>query len=140
MLLFAIIFQRTNLGLALRASAFAPETARLAGVRVDRTRTIGWAFAGAAGAIAGVMITPQNSLSPNSMDLLLVLGFVAAVIGGLDSLIGAGLGGIVLGMGLALILEYVSSSLAFPAAFIVLILVLLVRPQGLLGKLRSRDA
>ena len=140
MLLFAIVFQRTNLGLALRASAFAPETARLAGVRVDRTRTIGWAFAGAAGAIAGVMITPQNALSPNSMDLLLVLGFVAAVIGGLDSLIGAGLGGIVLGLGLALILEYVSTSLAFPAAFIVLILVLLVRPQGLLGKLRSRDA
>jgi branched-chain amino acid transport system permease protein len=74
------------------------------------------------------------------MDLLLVLGFVAAVIGGLDSLIGTGLGGIVLGVGLALILEYVSTSLAFPAAFIVLILILLVRPQGLLGKLRSRDA
>ena len=140
MAIFALIFQRTNLGLSLRASAFAPETARLAGVRVDRTRTIGWAFAGAAGAVAGVMITPQSALAPNSMDLLLVLGFVASVIGGLDSLIGAGIGGIVLGLGLAFILEYVSTSLAFPAAFIVLILVLLVRPQGLLGKLRSRDA
>jgi branched-chain amino acid transport system permease protein len=140
MAIFALIFQRTNLGLALRASAFAPETARLAGVRVDRTRTIGWAFAGAAGAVAGVMVTPQSALAPNSMDLLLVLGFVAAVIGGLDSLIGASIGGLILGIGLAVILEYVSSSLAFPAAFIVLILVLLVRPQGILGKLRSRDA
>jgi len=140
MAIFALIFQRTNLGLALRASAFAPETARLAGVRVDRTRTIGWAFAGAAGAVAGLMITPQSALAPNSMDLLLVLGFVAAVIGGLDSLIGAGIGGLILGIGLALILEYVSTSLAFPAAFIVLIIVLLLRPQGLLGKLRGRDA
>jgi len=54
-------------------------------------------------------------------------------------LIGAGIGGLILGIGLALILEYVSTSLAFPAAFIVLIIVLLIRPQGLLGKLRGRD-
>ncbi len=140
MLIFSVIFQRTNLGLALRASAFSPEIARLAGVRVDLTRTIGWAFAGAAGAIAGVLVTPTNYLSPNSLDLLLVSGFVAAVIGGLESLIGAALGGLVLGISLAFVLEYISSSLAFPVAFVVLMAVLLIKPAGLFGGKRVRSA
>ena len=140
MAIFAFIFQRTGLGLALRASAFQPEIARLAGVRVDLVRTVGWAIAGATGAIAGVLITPSTSLSPNSLDLLLVLGFVSAVIGGLESLIGAAIGGAILGIGLALILEYVSTSLAFPAAFIVLMLVLIIKPSGILGSKAGRDA
>ena len=138
MAVFSIIFQKTNLGLSLRAAAFQPEIARLAGVRVDLVRTIGWAFAGGAGAVAGVLVTPSNSLSPNSLDLLLVLGFVGAVIGGLESLLGAAIGGVVLGIGLAFILEYVSTSLAFPSAFIVLILVLLIKPSGILGKKGGR--
>jgi len=140
MAIFAFVFQRTGLGLALRASAFQPEIARLAGVRVDLVRTVGWAIAGATGAIAGVLITPSTSLSPNSLDLLLVLGFVSAVIGGLESLIGAAIGGAILGIGLALILEYVSTSLAFPAAFIVLMLVLIIKPAGILGSKAGRDA
>ncbi len=140
MLIFALIFQRTNLGLALRASAYQPEIARLSGIRVDLTRTIGWAFAGSAGAIAGILVTPTNYLAPNSLDLLLVSGFVAAVIGGLESLVGAAVGGLILGIGLAFVLEYVSSSLAFPAAFMVLITVLLVKPAGLIGSKRSRNA
>ncbi|MEI6648011.1 MAG: branched-chain amino acid ABC transporter permease [Actinomycetes bacterium] len=140
MLVFALIFQRTNLGLSLRASAYQPEIARLSGIRVDLTRTIGWAFAGAAGAIAGILVTPTNYLAPNSLDLLLVSGFVAAVIGGLESLVGAAIGGLILGIGLAFVLEYVSSSLAFPAAFLVLIAVLLVKPAGLIGSKRVRNA
>ena len=83
MLVITLIFQRTKLGLSMRAAAFSPEIARLSGVRVDLVRTLGWAMAGATGAVAGVLITPQNGLTPNSLDLLLVLGFVAAVIGGL---------------------------------------------------------
>jgi branched-chain amino acid transport system permease protein len=134
MVVFSIIFQKTNLGLALLASAFQPEIARLSGIRVDLTRTIGWAFAGGAGAIAGVLVTPTNYLSPNSLDLLLDSGFVAAVIGGLESLIGSAVGGIILGVSLAFVLEYVSSSLAFPVAFVVLIIVLFVRPSGIMGK------
>ena len=140
MALFSILFQRTKLGLSLRAAAFSPEIARLSGVRVDLVRTIGWAFAGATGAVAGVLITPQNGLSPNSLDLLLVLGFVGAVIGGLESLSGAVIGGLVLGLGLAFILEYINTSLAFTASFVVLILVLLIKPSGLLGKAGTRDA
>lgn len=140
MALFAFIFKSTNLGLALRAASFQPEIAQLAGVRVDRIRTIGWAFAGAAGAVAGALVTPTMYLSPNSLDLLLVTGFIAAVIGGLDSLIGSVIGGLVLGVALAFILQYISPAVTFSAGFIVLIAVLLVRPQGLLGKNGGRDA
>lgn len=138
---FAAIFKFTNLGLALRAASFQPEISRLAGIRVDRIRTIGWAFAGAAGAVAGALVTPTTYLSPNSLDLLLISGFVAAVIGGLDSLIGAILGGLILGVGFAFILQYIGTSVTFSAAFIILIVVLFVRPRGILGsKVGRRDA
>lgn len=138
---FAAIFKFTNLGLALRASSFQPEISRLAGIRVDRIRTIGWAFAGAAGAVAGALVTPTTYLSPNSLDLLLISGFVAAVIGGLDSLIGAVLGGLILGIGFAFILQYIGTSVTFSAAFIILIVVLFLRPRGILGsKVGRRDA
>lgn len=144
MLTLTLIFQRTNVGLSLRASAYAPEIARLAGVRVDGMRTLGWALAGAAGAAAGMLQTPDGSgaLSPDSLEfsLLLVFGFIAAVIGGLESLIGAVVGGLVLGLVLAFVLIYVSTSLVFITAFVVLIVVLLVKPTGLIGAKRGRRA
>ena len=144
MLVLTVIFQRTNIGLALRASAYAPEIARLAGVRVDGIRTLGWALAGAAGAAAGMLQTPDGNgaLSPNSLEfsLLLVFGFIAAVIGGLESLIGAVVGGLVLGLVLAFVLTYISGSLVFITAFLVLIIVLLLRPSGLIGTKRGRRA
>lgn len=143
-LVLSLIFQRTNIGLALRASAYAPEIARLAGVRVDGIRTLGWALAGAAGAAAGMLQTPNGTgaLSSDSLEfsLLLVFGFIAAVIGGLESLIGAVIGGLVLGLVLAFVLMYISGSLVFITAFVVLILVLLIRPSGLIGTKRGRRA
>lgn len=144
MLVLSLIFQRTNVGLALRASAYSPEIARLAGVRVDGIRTLGWALAGAAGAAAGMLQTPDGSgvLSPDSLDfsLLLVFGFIAAVIGGLESLLGSVIGGLLLGLVLAFVLTYISGSLVFITAFVVLIVVLLVRPSGLIGTKRGRRA
>ncbi len=138
--IFAALFKFTRLGLSLRAASFQPEISRLSGVRVDRIRTIGWAFAGAAGAVAGALVTPTSYLSPNSLDLLLVSGFVAAVIGGLESLVGAVVGGLVLGLGFAFILQYIGTSVTFSAAFIILIIVLLMRPQGLFGVRSTREA
>lgn len=140
MIIFSIIFQRTDLGLSLRAAAFQPEIARLAGIRVGPIRTLGWVFAGVAGAIAGVLVTPTTILSPNSLDLLLVFGFVAAVIGELESLPGAVLGGLVLGLGVSFVLNYVGTSLVFPSIFVVLIISLIVRPNGLLGNKKVRSA
>lgn len=140
MIAFTIIFQKTDLGLSLRAAAFQPEIARLAGIRVGPIRTIGWVFAGVAGAIAGVMVTPTSILSPNSLDVLLVFGFVAAVIGGLESLPGAVLGGLILGIGMSLVLTYVGTTLTFPAAFVVLLISLILRPNGILGSKKVRSA
>ncbi len=136
----AILFQRTNLGLALRASAYAPEIAKLAGIRTARTRTIGWAIAGGVGGVAGMLVTANNFLSPYSLDLLLVFGFIAAVIGGLESMVGAVIGALVLGIGLTFILNYVGTSLVFIGGFTVLILVLLIKPDGLMAKGKGRRA
>jgi branched-chain amino acid transport system permease protein len=144
MIVLTIVFQRTNLGLSLRAASFAPEISRLAGIRVDLIRTAGWAISGAAGATAGVLQTTNGSgsISPDSFEfiLLLVFGFVAAVIGGIESLIGAVLGGLTLGIILAIILMYIGGSLIFFAAFLILILVLLVRPHGIIGVKGGRRA
>lgn len=144
MLVLSLVFQRTNVGLALRASAYSPEIARLAGVRVDGMRTLGWALAGAAGAAAGMLQTPDGTgaLSPDSLEfsLLLVFGFIAAVIGGLESLVGAVIGGLLLGLVLAFVLTYISGSLVFITAFGLLIIVLLVKPDGLIGSRRGRRA
>jgi len=141
---FSLIFQKTNIGLALRASAFAPEIARLAGVRVDFVRTMGWALSGAAGAVAGLLLTSNGngSFSPESIEfsLLLISGFIAAVIGGLESLVGAVIGGLVLGLVTAFVLMYISGSLFFIAPFVVLLLVLFIRPQGIIGAKAGRRA
>ena len=139
-----LLIQRTNLGLSLRASAFNPEISRLAGVRVDAIRTIGWSLAGAAGAAAGMLQTPSGSgvIAPESIEfsLLLVFGFIAAVIGGLESLVGAIAGGLLLGLVLAFVLTYISGSLVYIVAFLILVLVLAVRPQGLFSAKVARRA
>ena len=144
MVLLTFLFQRTNLGLALRASSYSPEISRLAGVRVDVIRTAGWAISGAAGAAAGILQTTNGSgaISPESFEfsLLLVFGFVAAVIGGIESLIGAVLGGLTLGIILAFILMYIGGSLVFFSAFLILIAILIVRPHGIIGVKGGRRA
>lgn len=143
-LTLTLLIQKTNLGLSLRASAFNPEISRLAGVRVDAIRTLGWALAGAAGAAAGMLQTPSGSgvIAPESIEfsLLLVFGFIAAVIGGLDSLVGAIAGGLLLGLVLAFVLTYISGSLVYIVAFVILVVVLAIRPQGLLSAKAARRA
>lgn len=133
-----LLFTRTNLGLAMRATAFNPEVARLSGVRVSRTLTIGWALAGVVGAVAGVLVAPVSGISPNAFDILLVFAFTAAVIGGLDSLIGA----VALGIGTGLILSVVSgysdSSNAPVVALILLAVNLALKPEGIFGRSSAR--
>ena len=144
MLALTVLFKKTNIGLALRASAYAPEIARLAGIKVDWVRTLGWALAGATGAVAGMFqtVNGNGTLSPDSIDfsLLLVSGFIAAVIGGLDSLVGAVIGGLVLGLMISFVLMYISGGLFFIAPFVILLLVLFIRPQGVFGAKAARRA
>jgi branched-chain amino acid transport system permease protein len=138
MLLLTLLFQRTNIGLALRASAYSPEIAKLSGIKVDSIRTLGWALAGAAGGLAGMLFVPSSYLYPNAMDVLLVFGFIAAVIGGLDSLFGAVAGAMILGFAINFATSYISSKLVFPMAFIILVLVLLIKPGGIFSSLKGR--
>jgi len=144
MALLTILFQRTNLGLSLRASAYAPEIARLSGIRVDLIRTLGWALAGAAGAVAGIFqtVNGNGNFSPDSIEfsLLLVSGFIAAVIGGLDSLLGAVIGGMFLGLTISFVLMYISGGLFFIAPFVILLTTLFLRPQGIIGARAGRRA
>jgi branched-chain amino acid transport system permease protein len=138
MILLTILFQKTNLGLALRASAYSPEIAKLSGIKVEAIRTIGWALAGAAGGLAGMLYVPGSYLYPNSMEVLLVFGFIAAVIGGLDSLFGAVAGAMILGFAINFSTTYISYKLVFPTAFVILILVLLIKPGGVFSSKKGR--
>ncbi len=134
----AVLFRATSLGLQMRAAAFRPEVARLLGVRVGRMFTVGWALAALAGALAGVLVAPSVFLGPNSFDPILISGFVAAVLGGLDSPPGAVIGGILLGVGLSYVSGYEGSSLVPLAALVILVAILMVRPTGLFSTTRER--
>jgi len=138
--LLVVLFQFTNLGLQLRAAAFGQEVARLLGVRVGQMLTLGWALAGMFGALAGVLIASGSPVSPNYMDAVVIYGFVAAVLGGLDSFLGAVVGGVILGLTNTYVAGYVErgSALVTLAALAILVVVLLVRPGGLFSSSVAR--
>jgi branched-chain amino acid transport system permease protein len=132
------LFTGTSLGLRMRAAAFAPEIARLLGVRVGRMFTLGWALAAFVGSLAGVLIAPSVFLGPNQFDPLLIFGFTAAVLGGLDHPVGAAVGGLILGLVLSYVSGYEGSALVGLAALVVLIAVLMIRPGGLFASTGER--
>ncbi len=134
-------FRFTKLGLAMRAGALNRDAARLLGVRTGWLLALGWGFAAALGAVSGMMVAPTVFLTPNMMQAVLIYAFAAAVLGGLESPVGAVVGGLSLGVLLAMLGQYVSfvtSELQLPVALGVLLLVLLVRPAGLLGRVVVR--
>lgn len=134
----ALLFRMTTLGLRMRAAAFAPEVARLQGVRVGRMFTIGWALAALVGSLAGVLVAPSVFVGPNQFDSILIYAFVAAVLGGLDSPLGAIVGGVILGLVLSYVSGYEGSALAPLAALVVLVATLMIRPSGLFSSARER--
>jgi branched-chain amino acid transport system permease protein len=138
MLLLVALFRRTDLGLRMRAAAFAPEVARLLGVRVGRMFTVGWALAAMAGSLAGVLVAPSVFVSPNSFDAVLVFGFTAAVLGGLESPPGAVVGGLVVGLALSYVSGYAGSSVVTLGALAILVAVLMIRPSGLFAPATAR--
>jgi len=140
--LLVALFRFTRVGLAMRASAFGQEVARLLGVRVGRMLTLGWALAAVVGSLAGLLIAGGEFVYPAYMDSLIVFGFVAAVLGGLDSPIGAIVGGLILGLALSYISGYVDrgSALVNVSALVILMVVLLVRPGGLFASSTARRA
>lgn len=138
MVLLLGLFRYTDLGLSMRASAFNQEVARLLGVRVNRMLMLGWALAAAVGSLSGILIAGGGLVHPGYMDSVVVYGFVAAVLGGLDSPVGSVVGGLVLGLVLSGVSGYLSSNLVPLAALGVLMLILLIRPGGLFSHASER--
>ena len=136
-----LLFQYTTLGLAMRAAAVNPAEARLVGVRVTWMLSLGWGLAAALGAVAGMLAAPSVFLDPNLMAALLIYAFAAAVLGGIDSPVGAVVGGLTLGVGLNLIgtyIDFVGADLRLPVALLVILVVLVVKPTGIFGKTEVR--
>ncbi|MEY2780821.1 MAG: hypothetical protein RL307_525 [Pseudomonadota bacterium] len=130
-----VFFRYTTWGLAMRAAAEHPESARWLGIHVSWMLAWGWGLAAMVGAVAGILIAPVLYLEPNMMMGVLLYAFAAAVLGGLDSPLGAVLGGLVVG-----VLDHwigafvVGHELKQPMALLLIVLVLWLRPQGLLGR------
>ncbi len=135
MVLLTYIVQYTTMGKAMRAVSFDTEAAQLMGIHVDRvisfTFAIGSGLAGAAGVLVGVY---YNSIDPLMGIMPGLKAFVAAVLGGIGIIPGAMMGGIILGVVEALVSGFLSSTFRDAAAFAILILILLIKPTGLLGK------
>jgi branched-chain amino acid transport system permease protein len=134
-------FRFTTIGLAMRSSAVNPDASRLLGVRVSWMLAIGWGLAAVLGAVAGLMAAPTVFLDPGMMLVILIYAFAAAVLGGIDSPVGAVVGGLLLGVIVNLLgayVDFVGSELRLPTALAILLLVLIVRPQGLFGHLAVR--
>jgi branched-chain amino acid transport system permease protein len=139
-----VFFRFTRLGLQMRASAVGPATSRLLGIRVGLMLSIGWGLAAMLSAVSGMMAASRLELDPNFMLVILTYSFAAAVLGGIDSPVGSVVGAFLIGVGISLLSGYASSflgtELQLPVALAVLLIVLVVRPAGLFGRVVVRRA
>lgn len=132
-----LLFQKTKLGLKLRAVAANPESARLVGINSSAMLMLGWALSAGLGALAGVLVAADSgSVNPGLMIIVLVYAFAAAALGGFDSPIGAVVGGMIVAITEALTVGYIDalSGIALVVPFALILIVLLVRPTGLFGR------
>lgn len=128
-----LFFTYTLAGIALRATAQNLITARLMGVPAGRVYALTWAVAAVLGAVAGMLIAPTTGLDPNFMGDVAIKAFAGAILGGLGSLPGAVVGGLLLGVLENLIAGYISTELKAVFSFSLILLVLVVRPEGIMG-------
>ncbi len=130
-----LFFRHTRLGLAMRGAAFNATSSRLVGVRVGWMLALGWGLAAGIGAIAGCMVAPVVFLDPNMMSGILLYAFAGALLGGIDSPLGAVLGGFAVGvienLGGAYI---VGTELKLTMALVIIVAVLTIKPTGLMGR------
>ena len=137
-----LLFQFTKVGLAIRAAAVNPDEARLVGVRVTWMLALGWGLAATLGAVAGMLTAPTVGLDPQMMQAVLIYAFAAAILGGIDSPIGAVVGGLLLGVLLNMLsylsqygpFDWFTEELRLPAALLIILVVLLVKPTGIFGR------
>ena len=137
LVLLYVLFRHTRLGLAMRAAAANPDSARLVGIRVGWMVALGWGLAAAIGAVAGMMIAPVVFLEPNMMLGILLYGLAGAVVGGLTSPVGAVLGGFAVGIVENLagtFVPVIGKELKLTIALVLIVAVLMVKPSGLFGR------
>jgi branched-chain amino acid transport system permease protein len=136
MLVVLFVFLRyTPLGLAMRAAAQNPDSARLVGIRVSWMLALGWALASTIGAVAGMMVAPVVFLDPNMMAGILIYGFASALLGGIDHPGGAVVGGLIVGVLENLLGAYViGTELKLTVALVLIVGILTLRPNGLFGR------
>jgi branched-chain amino acid transport system permease protein len=133
--ILAAFFRFTPIGLALRGAAANSESAALCGIRVGSMLALGWGLAAAIGAVAGMLIAPVVYLDPNMMSGVLMYAFAAALLGGIDSPVGAVVGGFSLGLLENLAGAYIiGTELKLTVALVTIVAVLVVKPSGLFGK------
>jgi branched-chain amino acid transport system permease protein len=137
MVLLQVLFVGTKLGLALRAVAINPESASFSGLPVGRLLMVGWGLAAALGAVAGALVAPQLTLTPGMLDNALVYALAAVILGGLTSPIGVVIAAWIIGVleNLAAVyIDFIGFDLKVAVPFILIFVVLIVRPQGLFGR------
>lgn len=135
LLLLFLFFRFTPLGLAMRAAAQNPDSARLVGIRVGWMLALGWGLAAAVGGVAGMMVAPIVFLDPNMMGGVLLYAFAAALVGGIDNPAGAVFGGFLVGVLENLLGAFViGNELKLAVALVIIIGVLVVKPSGFFGK------
>ncbi len=137
--LLGLFLTRTRTGLAFRAVTSNVESSRLVGVAVERTLAVGWGLAGALGALAGVLVANSTFVEPSMMSRLFLFSLAAATIGGLDSPVGAAVGGLMLALVQTMASGYVPAiggDISVLVAIALLLIVLFIRPQGVLGRKR----
>jgi len=135
-LLLWLLFNRTTIGLAMRAVANNQDSSNLVGIRVGRILALGWGIAGSIAVLAAALLAPQAGLSSSLMIGPFLLASVAAVLGGLDSPMGAVIGGLLIGLVRAVLVGYVDflgTEAVFPVMLVILLGILLFRPNGLFG-------
>ena len=138
--LIYVLFNRTKLGLAMRTASLYPDSARLLGVSVGGMLAIGWGLASGVGAVSGILLAPGLLLEPNMMQQVIIYAFAAAVLGGIESPVGAVVGGLLLGVLLALVGAYIPAlqDLRLAVALLLIVVMLVVRPSGLFGQAHTR--
>jgi len=137
-----LLLQRTTLGLTLRAAAHHPEASRLLGIRVSWMLALGWGLASAVGAVSGIMVAPILLLEPNMMQTIIIYAFAAAVLGGIESPLGAVIGGLIVGVTVNLAgayIPFVGGDLQLAVALAIIVGVLVIKPNGLFGRPTVRN-
>jgi branched-chain amino acid transport system permease protein len=132
-----LFFRFTSVGLAMRAAAENPDSARLVGIRVGWMLALGWGLAAAIGSVAGMMVAPIVFLEPNMMIGILLYGFAGALLGGISNPVGAVAGGFMVGVlenWVGTYVPFVGSELKLTVALVLIVTVLVFRPSGLFGQ------